>query len=125
VARFGPRPPTLAGMTLLTAGGLALGWTVLAGGGYRWLSGGLLLTGLGVSFVLPALVSAIINVAPEGTAGAAGGVLNAVRQAGATLGVAVMGGLVGADTASGSAYALSLAALVCLAAGGCFALRGR
>jgi DHA2 family methylenomycin A resistance protein-like MFS transporter len=125
VARFGPRPPILAGMTLLTAGGLALGWTVSAGGGYGWLSGGLLLTGSGVSFVLPALVSAIINVAPEGTAGAAGGVLNAARQAGATLGVAVMGGFVGADTVSGSVYALSLAALVCLAAGGWFALRGR
>jgi DHA2 family methylenomycin A resistance protein-like MFS transporter len=125
VARFGPRPPILAGMTLLTAGGLALGWTVSAGGRYGWLAGGLLLTGFGVSLVLPALVSAIINAAPEGTAGAAGGVLNAVRQAGGTLGVAVMGGFAGADTASGPAYTLSLAALVCLAAGGWFALRGR
>ena len=125
VARFGPRPPILAGMTLLTAGGLTLGWTVSAGGGYPWLSGGLLLTGFGVSFVLPALVSAIINLAPEESAGAAGGVLNAVRQTGATLGVAVMGGLAGADIGSGPAYALSLAALVCLAAGGWFALRGR
>ncbi|HEY0538308.1 MAG TPA: MFS transporter [Actinoallomurus sp.] len=124
VARFGPRPPIVAGMTLLTAGGLALGWTVSAGGRYGWLAGGLLLTGFGVSLVLPALVSAIINVAPEGTAGAAGGVLNAVRQTGGTLGVAVMGGFAGADTASGPAYALLLAALVCLAAGGWFALRG-
>lgn len=125
VARSGPRPPILAGMALLTAGGLALGWAVAAGGGYGWLAVGLLLTGAGVSFVLPALVSAIINVAPEGTAGAAGGLLNAVRQTGATLGVAVMGGFAGQGGTSGPASALVAAALLCLAAGGWFAVRAR
>jgi hypothetical protein len=56
------------------------------------------------------------QAAPDGTAGAAGGLLNAVRQTGATLGVAVMG-------AVSVNHALFLAAAVCAAAGGWFATR--
>ncbi|MGP4019065.1 MFS transporter [Saccharopolyspora sp. 5N708] len=117
VARFGPRPPILTGLALLTAGGIALGCAAWAEAGYGWLALGLLLTGFGVSFVLPALTTAIINAAPPGTAGAASGLLNATRQTGATLGVATMGSLTGI----GPAYALLLAALVCLAASTWFA----
>ncbi|MGW4476693.1 MFS transporter [Nonomuraea sp. NPDC004354] len=104
VARFGPRPPILAGLALLVAGSLAL-----AAG---WLPAGLLLAGLGVSFVLPALAAAVVAAAPEGTAGAAGGLLNSVRQVGATLGVAAMGALV----TTGPALPLLLAAAVCAVA---------
>ncbi len=101
VARYGPRPPILVGMVLLTAGGVALS----AGA----LSLGLAVTGLGVALVLPALVTAVVNAAPEGTAGAAGGVLNAARQSGATLGVAAMGSAL----PLGAAPALLLSAVVC------------
>jgi DHA2 family methylenomycin A resistance protein-like MFS transporter len=121
-ARFGPRPPILAGMALLAAGGTGLGCAAWAGAGYGWLALGLLLTGYGVSLVLPALVAAILGAAPQGTAGAAGGLLNAVRQAGATLGVAAMGALNGTGTATGPAYALLLSAVVCAGAGTWFAL---
>jgi DHA2 family methylenomycin A resistance protein-like MFS transporter len=121
VARLGPRTPILTGMALLTAGGVVLGCAVWAGAEYGWLALGLLLTGFGVSFVLPALVAATLSIAPPGTAGAAGGLLNAVRQTGATLGVATMGAFVGRDTATGSAYALFLSASVCVAAGAWFA----
>ncbi|MDF2709021.1 MAG: major facilitator superfamily permease [Nonomuraea muscovyensis] len=114
-ARVGPRPPILAGISLITVGCGVLAWATLVGADYGWLAVGLLLTGFGVSFVLPVLVSSIIDAAPEGTAGAAGGVLNAVRQTGATLGVATMGACVGLGT--GSAAALLLAAVVCAAAG--------
>ncbi|GAA5132808.1 MFS transporter [Pseudonocardia adelaidensis] len=120
VARFGPRPPILTGMALLVAGGVVLGCAAWARAEYAWLALGLLLTGFGVSFVLPAVVAAILGVAPRGTAGAAGGLLNAVRQAGATLGVATTGAFVGHATASGSAYALFLSASVCVAAGAWF-----
>ena len=122
VARFGPRPPILTGMTLLTMGGITLGWAAWVRAGYSWLALGLLLTGFGVSLVLPALVSAIISAAPEGTAGAAGGLLNAIRQAGATLGVAAMGAFAGLGTATAPAYALLLSALVSVTAGAWFAL---
>jgi MFS transporter, DHA2 family, methylenomycin A resistance protein len=121
-ARFGPRPPILAGMALIAAGGTGLGCAAWAGAGYGWLALGLLLTGYGVSLVLPALVAAILSTAPMGTAGAAGGLLNAVRQVGATLGVAAMGALNGTGTTTGPAYALLLSAVVCAGAGTWFAL---
>jgi DHA2 family methylenomycin A resistance protein-like MFS transporter len=98
VARFGPRPPILTGLALLTAGGAVLSGTVFADGGYPMLALGLLLTGLGLSLVLPALVTALVNSAPAGAEGAVGGLLNAVRQVGATLGVASAGALLAAGT---------------------------
>ena len=94
VARVGPRPPILAGLTLLSAGGATLCVTIFVGGSYPFLALGLLMTGFGVSYALPALVAAIVSAAPNGTAGAVGGLLNAVRQVGATLGVAIMGAFV-------------------------------
>ncbi|GAA0314731.1 MFS transporter [Actinoallomurus spadix] len=109
VARFGSRPPVLAGLTLLTLG-------CLAATPVPWL--GMLLIGFGVSFSLPALVTGVVQAAPEGMAGVASGLLNAVRQVGATLGVAVMGGLAG-----GTAFAI--AAALCLAAGLTLASSGR
>ncbi|MCO5974739.1 MFS transporter [Actinoallomurus soli] len=108
VARYGPRPPVLAGLTLLTLG-------CLAAPSVSWL--GMLLIGFGVSFSLPALVTGVVQAAPEGAAGVASGLLNAVRQVGATLGVAVMGGL-----ATGTAFAV--AAALCLAAGLILAIGG-
>lgn len=84
VARYGPRPPILAGLVLIAAG---LTGAALTGPPAPWL----VVMGFGLSFVLPALMTGIIGSAPPGTAGTAGGVLNAFRQVGATLGVAVMG----------------------------------
>jgi DHA2 family methylenomycin A resistance protein-like MFS transporter len=40
-------------------------------------------------------VTVVVAAAPPGTAGTASGLLNAVRQTGATAGVAVMGALTG------------------------------
>ena len=109
VARVGPRRPILAGLALLVAGGAVLAGAVFADGGYPWLAVGLLMTGFGVSYALPALVTALVGAAPPGAAGAVGGLLNAVRQIGATLGVAIMGAAVAAGTGS----ALLISAAVC------------
>ncbi|MEZ7128665.1 MFS transporter [Nonomuraea sp. AD125B] len=84
VARHGPRPPILGGLALVAAG---LGGLALTEAVAPWL----VVMGFGLSFVLPALMAGMVGRAPAGTAGTAGGVLNAFRQAGATLGVAVMG----------------------------------
>ncbi|MEV0229178.1 MFS transporter [Nonomuraea sp. NPDC050786] len=84
VARYGPRPPILGGLALLAAGLTGLALTDAAA---PWL----VVMGFGLSFVLPALMAGMVNSAPPGTAGTAGGVLNAFRQVGATLGVAIMG----------------------------------
>jgi MFS transporter, DHA2 family, methylenomycin A resistance protein len=120
VARVGPRPPVLLGLALVTAAGAALAAAAATGAGYGWLAVGLVLAGLGTSFALPALVGAVVAAAPEGTAGAAGGVLNAARQAGASLGVAAMGGCL---ALSGPAAAFALAALACAATATWFASR--
>lgn len=118
VARMGPSRPILAGLALLAAGGAALAGGVFTDAGYPWLAPGLLLTGFGVSCVLPSLVAAMVEVAPVGTAGAVGGLLNAVRQVGATLGVAMMGAIV----AAGVGWALLLSAALCVVAWSVFAL---
>ncbi|GHF05961.1 MFS transporter [Amycolatopsis deserti] len=106
VAARGPRLPVVAGLTLLTAGAAVLAATVHAP--YPLLACGLLLLGFGVSLALPALVTGVVTAAPEGYAGTAGGLLNAVRQVGATVGVAAMGAVV-ATGAFGWAFLLAAA----------------
>ncbi|MGW5264600.1 MFS transporter [Microbispora sp. NPDC004025] len=128
VARSGPRPPVLAGLGLLTAGGLAFGAAVWAGASYPFLLAGLVATGFGVSFALPALATLVVTVTPAGAAGAAGGLLNAARQCGATIGVAVTGafmtlGVPGGH--SGAAYALIVPAVVCAVAAAAVARTAR
>ncbi|MFI7144937.1 MFS transporter [Nonomuraea sp. NPDC050022] len=86
VARYGPRSPILGGLALLATGLAGVSLT-------DYLAPWLVVMGFGLSFVLPALMAGILTSAPAGTAGTAGGVLNASRQVGATLGVAVLGGL--------------------------------
>ncbi|MEV4394745.1 MFS transporter [Nonomuraea sp. NPDC049607] len=106
VARHGPRPPILGGLALLATGLAGVALTDVL---WPWL----VVMGFGLSFVLPALMAGMVNAAPAGTAGTAGGVLNASRQVGATLGVAVLG-VVGRP--------LLVAAVVTALAFACYAL---
>ncbi|MFE9426564.1 MFS transporter [Kitasatospora sp. NPDC006697] len=123
VARVGPWRPAVAGLGLLAAGCLVFALAVSLGTPYPLLAVGLLAAGFGVSFALPALVTAVLSTAPEGAAGAAGGLLNASRQVGATLGVAVLGAFAGST--GGTAVALLLPAAACAAAGAVLARRVR
>jgi len=91
VARHGPRGPILAGLLLLAAGGGVISAALWRTAPYPVLGAGLLAAGFGVSLALPSLTTAVITLAPPGTAGSAGGLLNATRQVGATLGVAALG----------------------------------
>ena len=119
VARYGPRGPVLTGLLLLTVAGVALAVPAYGSFPYPAFVVGLLCAGFGVSFSLPALATTVVAVAPDGRAGAAGGLLNAVRQVGATLGVAAMGAVVSATPAhhgARMAAALALAAMACAAA---------
>ncbi|WP_331766608.1 MFS transporter [Embleya sp. NBC_00896] len=128
VARSGARLPMITGLALLSAGGLVFTVAVLTGSAYPMPAIGLVCTGFGVSFALPALVTTVITTAPEGTAGAAGGLLNAVRQIGATIGVAAMGAFVTVGAAGDShdlAYALLLPTIVCAIAGVAVAVSSR
>lgn len=117
IAARGHRTAILLGAALLAAGAAALA----PAHRYPALVPGLLLTGFGVSFVLPALVGAVLHAAPAGTAGSAGGVLNAARQAGATLGVAVLGAAW--STGGGAPLAFLVAAGAVAVTGARFAAR--
>jgi DHA2 family methylenomycin A resistance protein-like MFS transporter len=115
-ARFGARPPVLTGLGLVAAGSAALAWAAGSGGGHLPYLPGMLLTGVGISFALPALVTAVVAAAPAGTAGAAAGLLTTVRQVGAALGVAVMGALLHLDAPAGAVLAFAVPAVLCAAA---------
>nr|WP_225957875.1 MFS transporter [Amycolatopsis lexingtonensis] len=112
VARVGPRIPAVSGFSLMALGTLLEACSptlsVLA----------LASLGFGVSLAIPSLLTAVVGSAPPELAGIAGGALNASRQTGAVLGVAVLGVLAsGASTA----FALVTAAVLLFAGGvSCF-----
>jgi DHA2 family methylenomycin A resistance protein-like MFS transporter len=93
-ARRGPRVPMTIG---LLAGAAGLAALVVAGAGtsYALLLPGLIAGGFGIAFTMPAATAAIIEAAPPERSGVASGVLNASRQVGGVIGVALLGSLVG------------------------------
>jgi len=111
VVRRGPLLPIRLGFGAFLAGAVAI-TVALAGELSPLLLGiGLVGCGLGVSWTLPPLVGYAVGQAPPGGAGAVGGLINAVRQVGATLGAATAGVALGAGR---SAVPLIGAAVVCL-----------
>jgi DHA2 family methylenomycin A resistance protein-like MFS transporter len=94
MGRVGPRLPMIGGLVL---GGAGLAGLVIAGSGtsYPLLVPPLIAAGFGMAFTMPAATTAIIAAAPAERAGIASGVLNASRQAGGAIGVALLGTFVG------------------------------
>jgi MFS family permease len=92
-ARLGPRPSMIAGFTLGAAGAAVLA-TAGPATPLSLLVGGSLLLGL-VSLAMPAMTAAVLGAVGPGHAGVASGILNAARQSGGALGVAVLGSLLG------------------------------
>ena len=92
-AQLGPRTPMLAGLTCAAAGA-----ALLATAGPKTeitlILAGSILLGL-VSLAMPAMTAAVVGAAGPEHAGVASGVLNAARQSGGALGVAVLGALLG------------------------------
>jgi DHA2 family methylenomycin A resistance protein-like MFS transporter len=72
--------------------------------------------GFGMAFTMPAATAAIIEAAPAERAGIASGVLNASRQVGGVIGVALLGSLVSGRLTAGLPGALSLSAFAFAAA---------
>ncbi|MEV5715502.1 MFS transporter [Amycolatopsis mediterranei] len=108
VARSGSRIPAVSGFLLMSAGTLIQVWSTSPA-----LSAvALALLGFGVSLAIPSLLAAVVAAAPPELTGIAGGGLNASRQTGAALGVAILGALLTGTTAS---IALVTAAGVLLA----------
>ncbi len=96
VARVGPRIPAMAGFLLMAAGTLIQACSTSAALSVVALA----LLGFGVSLAIPSLLTAVVAAAPPDLTGVAGGALNAARQAGAALGVAVLGALLTGTTTS-------------------------
>ncbi|MHB1534187.1 MAG: MFS transporter [Acidimicrobiales bacterium] len=93
MARTGPRLPMLAGLCVGGAGLLGL-MAVGAHSSYGVLVVPFMAAGLGMSFTMPAATSAVMEAAPVERGGLASGTLNAARQVGGVIGVALLGSLV-------------------------------
>jgi DHA2 family methylenomycin A resistance protein-like MFS transporter len=93
-ARYGPRPPILAGSLLAGAGTAGLLLFGATGSAARLLPAFLGL-GVGNSLVTAAVVAAAVRAAPADRSGLASGVNTAARQTGTALGVAVFGAVAG------------------------------
>ena len=78
------------GLLLIGVGGLAQA-VLDAGSGWTALTPGLVIAGIGVGLVTPALSQAALASVPPHRAGMAGGALNTFRQLGYALGVALFG----------------------------------
>ncbi|MFJ1756360.1 MFS transporter [Kitasatospora sp. NPDC088134] len=125
VARLGPWRPVAAGLVLLAAGCAGAAAAVGGGAPYPVLAVALGAVGFGVALALPALVAAVVGAAPAGAAGSASGLLNAVRQVGSSLGVAVLGAASAPPDRPGAALALLLPVPVCAGAAVLVRRRGR
>jgi DHA2 family methylenomycin A resistance protein-like MFS transporter len=91
---IGPRRPMLIGLICGAAGFAGLIATARATS-YWTLVVPLVAAGFGTAFTMPAATTAIIESAPASRAGIASGVLNACRQAGGAIGIALLGTLIG------------------------------
>ena len=100
----GPRATMLIGLLIGGAGLLGL-MLARPAGGYPLLVLPLIAAGFGMSFTMPAATTAVVEAAPDGRAGLASGVINAARQVGGVVGIAVLGALV---SGSGVAFVSGL-----------------
>lgn len=110
----GPRRPLAVGAAIAVAGSAIL-LGVDAHSPYGVLMAGLALNGIGGGLAIPAVTSAVMGAAPPALAGIASASLNAGRQVGGVLGVAVLGGM--ATAGGGVAVGAMHDAIVVAAAG--------
>ncbi len=111
VARVGPRRPMAAGL-VAAAGGVALLAPLDAASSYLGLLPALLLWGIGLGVLTPAVVAAAVGAVPADRAGLASAVNNTARQAGGAVGIAAFGALAGAPTGRGFLSGFHTAALL-------------
>ena len=100
-ARVGPRLP-MAGGLVVSATGVALLARLQPDSGYGTLLVAMLLWGIGMGLLTPAVVAAALDAVPLGRAGLASGVNNTARQAGGAIGIAAFGALAGSAADSDS-----------------------
>jgi MFS transporter, DHA2 family, methylenomycin A resistance protein len=107
----GHLPPRviMAGGLLIGSGGAWLLRDIGAMTAYDAILPGLLLLPFGIGLTVPIMTTVVLGTVPRSRAGVASGVLNAVRQAGGAIGVALLGALM-ARGASGISDAFTVSA---------------
>jgi DHA2 family methylenomycin A resistance protein-like MFS transporter len=125
VGRLGARWPMSAGL-LLAAAGIGLLAPVGSRSSYGALVPALLLWGLGLAVLTPAVVAAAVAAVAAERAGLASAINNTARQAAGAIGIAAFGALAGAPARHGFLGGLHAAAIIAaglLAAGALVAAR--
>ncbi|NUS44200.1 MAG: MFS transporter [Mycobacteriaceae bacterium] len=89
-AKAGVRVTLLAGFAVMAAG-LGLGALTDVDSGYGFTAVWIVVTGLGMGFAMPAAMGLALGAITAERAGSASALLQALRQAGGTVGVAVLG----------------------------------
>jgi EmrB/QacA subfamily drug resistance transporter len=92
VTRAGPRPVLILGFVLLAAG-LGVGATSTRTTGYGTTAIWITLVGVGLGAVLPAAMNAALGALSTERAGSGSALIATLRQAGGTIGVAVLGAI--------------------------------
>lgn len=116
MARSGPRLPMLIGLVVGGAGFLGVA-TAGAHTSYVTLIAPLAAAGFGMALTMPAATASVMEAAPGDRGGIASGVVNAARQTGSVLGVALLGTLV----TGGTSFIVGLHVGLVIAAGAFFA----
>jgi MFS transporter, DHA2 family, methylenomycin A resistance protein len=111
-------PATIAAGALLSAAGCLAMLGIEAGTSYWSICLQLIALSTGLGLLVPPLTSTLLGSVEKSRSGVAAGVLNATRQTGSVLGVALFGSLVGRSGAfvSGLHASLGISAGVLLAA---------
>lgn len=115
-ARTGARLP-MAGGLMLAALGFALLGAIRVDTGYVAMLPAQLLVRFGIGLAVPPMTAALLSTVPRARSGSASGLLNAIRQAGAAIGVALFGALMRGDMVAGLRVAVvASAGLLAIAA---------
>ena len=105
------KPRLVAGQIIGLLGAAALAVSVLVPATIVILLG-LLLLGISLGYVTPAMTTGVLAASPASMSGLASGILNAGRQVGGAVGVALMGTLVQMHAASGMVVAFAIAVVL-------------
>ncbi|MCP3418772.1 MFS transporter [Bradyrhizobium brasilense] len=110
-------PQTIALACMITAAGCVALLPMASGTSYGAIGAQLLILGGGLGLLVPSLTSTLLGSVEKSRSGIAAGVLNATRQTGSVLGVALFGSLVAGNNAfmAGVHASLVISAAVLLA----------
>jgi DHA2 family methylenomycin A resistance protein-like MFS transporter len=115
-AKAGARLPITGGL-LLAAVGAVLLTRLGADTTYMAMLPAQLLTRFGIGVAVPPMTAALLSTVPRARSGSASGLLNAIRQAGAAIGVALYGALIRGNPVEGLRIAIAISAVLLATAG--------